>query len=128
MRLLAQGALLAALLAGSSMASPTDSSVRVPKEKRQNVDWSFSLFQNGQCTGANDTYTGNGDQACTAGIRNGSAAAWWKIFANADCEVFFFDDASCNNNVDAFDEETEPAECTTPPGGEQIVAYEVTCD
>ncbi|KAI0125212.1 hypothetical protein BJ170DRAFT_735492 [Xylariales sp. AK1849] len=97
--------------------------------KRQNVDWKFSLFQNTQCTGANDTYSGAGDKACTGGIRNGAASAWWKIFINADCEVTFYDDPGCTNLVDAIDEDDEPAVCSYPPGAlNQLVAYEVSCD
>ncbi|ORY68885.1 uncharacterized protein BCR38DRAFT_406765 [Pseudomassariella vexata] len=108
-------------LSAASPAADTDS-------KRQNVEWDFKLFQTTGCTGAADRYSGAGDQACTAGIRNGNALAWIKTFVSADCEVTLFNDVNCNNLVDAFDEETEPEECTAPFDDEVIAAYEVVCD
>jgi hypothetical protein len=44
-------------------------------EKRQNIEWSFELFQTGGCTGESDPYSGIGTTACRNGILNGGALA-----------------------------------------------------
>lgn len=85
------------------VASPLVNNSSTTIEQRQNVDWSFALYQNAECTGAADPYSGFGSVQCTAGIRNGNAPAYQKRFVDADCVIGSYSDVVCNNAVDFVD-------------------------
>jgi hypothetical protein len=118
----------------SALAVPTigprelSSSDIAALKPRQNIDWSFSLYQNAQCTGAADGYSGAGDQGCTTGIRNGNAAAFIKRFIVPECQVIFFSDTVCNPNnaIDLLDEGTG-TNCDTAAAGGAISSFQVDC-
>ena len=107
-------------------ASPLINTSSTTIEQRQNIDWSFALYQNAECTGAEDPYLGFGGVSCTAGIRNGNAPAFWKRFLEADCILGFYSDVNCNNVIDLIDESDDTA-CHTPAQGGAIAAYDVVC-
>jgi hypothetical protein len=95
-------------------------------EKRQNIEWSFELFQNGRCTGESDPYSGIGTTACRNGILNGGALASIKKLMDPDCTVLFFSDPNCTpaNVIDDIDEST-PTNCRHPQQGGQIQSWGV---
>ena len=108
------------------VASPLANNSSTTIEQRQNVDWSFALYQNAECTGAADPYSGFGSVRCTAGIRNGNAPAYQKRFVDADCVIGFYSDVDCNNAID-FVAETDNTDCNPPAEGGTIAAYDVVC-
>ena len=108
------------------VASPLVNNSSTTIEQWQNVDWSFALYQNAECTGATDSYSGFGSVQCTAGVRNGNAPAYQKRFVNADCAIGFYSDVDCNNAIDFVDEGND-IDCHTPAQGGTIAAYDVVC-
>lgn len=107
-------------------ASPLVNASSTMVEQRQNVDWSFNLYQNAECNGVEDPYSGFGSVLCTGGIRNGDAPAYRKKFVEADCVVGFYSDIGCNNVIDIVDESND-IDCHTPTQGGTIAAYDVVC-
>jgi hypothetical protein len=95
-------------------------------KQRQNIDWSFLLYQNARCTGAEDPYSRFGSVPCTGGIRNGNPVAYQKRFVDAGCTIGFYDDNGCNSPIDLINE-TNDTGCHTPVQGGAIIAYDVVC-
>ena len=77
-------AVVLGLLATISSAIVVPKELQKAAEKRQNVEWDFTIYQNTQCTGASDRYSGVETTNCRQGIRNGSGAAIIKRFMDPD--------------------------------------------
>ena len=130
-----KSALILALYATGTLGTPAPGA-DVPsapnndglKPRQGNIDWDFTLYQNLQCTGAADRYSGVDSQGCTTGIRNGNAPAFTKAFIDADCEVILFSDNVCTpaNAIEVIDETTDTT-CSAPVGGGAVASFQVDC-
>ena len=98
-------------------------------QKRQNVDWSFRLYQNPQCTGQADSKSGAGTTpTCQRNILNGSALGWIKGFLAEECAVVFFNQPGCNpNDITGGIVEGDDTTCQRPFNG-PIVSWIVNCN
>lgn len=89
---------VAAAATPQSLRSKAEAFAKTPA-KRQNVDWQFSLFQNEQCTGEADPYSGFGSTGCRSGLLNGSAAGFIKTLIDPDCSILLFADENCTPDL-----------------------------
>ncbi|KAF5980761.1 hypothetical protein FCOIX_4665 [Fusarium coicis] len=65
---------------------------------RQDPAWSFSVYQSSErCTGARDTYSGDGTQECTKGIRNGSFGSYTTGEISDKCSVYIYNNDNCDD-------------------------------
>ncbi|EXA34245.1 uncharacterized protein FRV6_11580 [Fusarium oxysporum] len=65
---------------------------------RQDPAWSFSVYQSSErCTGARDTYSGDGTQECTQGIRNGSFGSYTTGEISDKCSVYIYNNDNCDD-------------------------------
>lgn len=117
--------------ATSSPLAPPSPRQNLP-EKRQDQDWSFSVYQsNERCTGARDTYSGNGSRECQRGvIRNGSFGSYTNNGVREGCTVYLY--ATDNCDASAIIDVLEPG---APEGCQQPVivvdpvpSFDVVCD
>ncbi|KAG7416020.1 hypothetical protein Forpe1208_v005429 [Fusarium oxysporum f. sp. rapae] len=65
---------------------------------RQDPAWSFGVYQSSKrCTGARDTYSGDGTQECTQGIRNGSFGSYTTGEISDKCSVYIYNNDNCDD-------------------------------
>ena len=85
--------------------------------------WIFSFYLNERCSGATTGMAGNGPTSCQGGLLNGYADAYIVSAMTDKCEIKFFGDASCEDEIITVKEDND--KCT--PSDESIGSWLVKC-
>ncbi|KAF4454077.1 hypothetical protein F53441_3362 [Fusarium austroafricanum] len=91
------------IFALAPLLGPGQSAAISPKSpssltSRDDPAWSFSVYQSSiRCTGARDTYSGDGTQGCTKGIRNGSFGSYTTGKIKDKCSVYIYNNDNCDD-------------------------------
>ncbi|ODM15725.1 hypothetical protein SI65_08959 [Aspergillus cristatus] len=110
------------LFGASTTAIPT---VNLPRNSNGHpLSWEFFLFQNTNCTGPRDTFSGNGTTACRNDIQHGSALGFIKEDISPGCVIELFRDKNCTQSVRNVTSKTEST-CQVLPGS--VSSFDVKC-
>ncbi|EYE93009.1 uncharacterized protein EURHEDRAFT_173953 [Aspergillus ruber CBS 135680] len=114
---------LLGLFGASTTAVPA---VNFPRQNGNNnpVSWEFFLFQNTNCTGPQDIFSGNGTTACRNDIRHGSALGFIKDDISPGCVIELFRGKNCTQSVRNVTSKTEST-CQVLPGS--VSSFDVKC-